>query len=391
MSRILHLCLGNFYIDNYSYQENILPKYHKLQGHEVKIIASLYTYNKNGEPDYIKESKSYYNENGILVTRINYKKVPFNKKLKIFDNKVLYSEILDFNPHIIFIHNFQFLSLRTIVKYLENNNSKNIKVYVDNHADVTNSARNWLSKNIQHKILWRHYAKIIEPYAIKFYGISTPSVNFLKEIYQITDEKIELLPLGIDDEKVEEVKNPYISKKIREKHNIKSSDFLIMTGGKIDNNKTQTLLLMQAIREMNITNIKLIIFGSIIPELKNKFNKLLDENIIYVGWLNSDDIYKYLNSADLVVFPGLRSVLWIQAIGLGKPCVFNYIGPGITDDVDLGGNCIFLYENTVEEMKTVITEIVNNKNLYEQMKNVASIKGMSTFSYKKIAEKSIRE
>jgi len=383
--------LGNFYVDNFSYQENILPKYHKLQGHEVKIIASLYTFNENGEPIYMKEAKSYYNENGIPVARIKYRKVPFNKILKAFDNAVLYNEISNFNPDIIFIHNFQFLSLKTIVKYLENNSGENIRVYVDSHADVKNSAKNWLSKNILHKIIWRHYAKIIEPYTTKFYGVSTPSVNFLKEIYHIPSEKIELLPLGIDDEKVKQVIDPYISKKIREKHNVKPSDFLIVTGGKIDNNKPQTLLLMQAIREMNIPNIKLIVFGSIIPELREKFNNLLGDSVIYVGWLESDDIYKYLSSADLVVFPGLRSVLWIQAIGLGKPCVFNYIGPGITDDIDLGGNCIFLYENTVEEIKRVITEIMNNKNLYEQMKKVASTKGMSTFSYKKIAEKSIRE
>lgn len=383
--KITHLCLCGPFTDKALYQENLLTKYHKKLGHDVSIITSQYTWNNKGE--IVKEeSKTYYNEHGIKVIRLPSEEIPF-LNFKLYKN--LYKSIENEKPDILFMHGIQFLNLKQVIKYVKKHT--NVRLFVDNHADVINSARNWLSRNIQHKIIWKHYAKIIEPYTTKFYGVSTPSVNFLKEIYQITDEKIELLPLGIDDEKVEEFKNPYISKKIREKHNIKPSDFLIMTGGKIDNNKTQTLLLMQAIREMNIPSIKLIIFGSIIPELKSKFNKLLDENIIYVGWLDSDDIYKYLNSADLVVFPGLRSVLWIQAIGLGKPCVFNYIGPGITDDIDLGGNCIFLYENTVEEMKTVITEIVNNKNLYEQMKNVASTKGMSTFSYKKIAEKSIRE
>lgn len=383
--KIIHLCLCGPFTDKALYQENLLTKYHKKLGHDVSIITSQYTWNNKGEIVKVK-SRTYYNEHGVKVIRLPSEEIPF-LNFKLYKN--LYKSIENEKPDILFMHGIQFLNLKQVIKYVKKHT--NVRLFVDNHADVINSARNWLSRNIQHKIIWKHYAKIIEPYTTKFYGVSTPSVNFLKEIYQITDEKIELLPLGVDDEKVEKVKNPYISKKIREKHSIKPSDFLIMTGGKIDNNKTQTLLLMQAIREMKITNIKLIIFGSIIPELKNKFNKLLDENIIYVGWLDSDDIYKYLNSADLVVFPGLRSVLWIQAIGLGKPCVFNYIGPGITDDVDLGGNCIFLYENTVEEMKKVITEIVNNKNLYEQMKNVASTKGMSTFSYKKIAEKSIRE
>ena len=42
--RILHMCLAAFYIDKYSYQENILPRMHKKQGHEVQIIASVETF-----------------------------------------------------------------------------------------------------------------------------------------------------------------------------------------------------------------------------------------------------------------------------------------------------------------------------------------------------------
>ena len=47
--RILHLCLANFYIDNYSYQENMLPKYHKMMGHYVSVIASKVSFDENGE------------------------------------------------------------------------------------------------------------------------------------------------------------------------------------------------------------------------------------------------------------------------------------------------------------------------------------------------------
>ena len=47
--KILHCCLAAFYIDNFSYQENIFPKIHKLQGHQVHIIASTETYLENIE------------------------------------------------------------------------------------------------------------------------------------------------------------------------------------------------------------------------------------------------------------------------------------------------------------------------------------------------------
>ena len=71
--KILHCCLANFYIDNYGYQENILPKMHQLQGHDVQIIASTETYIENKKLGYI-EAKSYFTPENILITRIPYLK-----------------------------------------------------------------------------------------------------------------------------------------------------------------------------------------------------------------------------------------------------------------------------------------------------------------------------
>lgn len=51
--KILHLCLANFYIDNYSYQENMLPKFHKKLGYEVEIIASMQSFDRNGVTSFI--------------------------------------------------------------------------------------------------------------------------------------------------------------------------------------------------------------------------------------------------------------------------------------------------------------------------------------------------
>ena len=36
--KIVHLCLGCFFPDNYSYQENMLPKFHKELGYDVKVL-----------------------------------------------------------------------------------------------------------------------------------------------------------------------------------------------------------------------------------------------------------------------------------------------------------------------------------------------------------------
>lgn len=379
--KITHICLCGPVTDNWMYQDNLLSKYHKKLGNSVSLITSQYIWNDKGKLE-VDIRSNYFNDHGVKMIRLEAKnKTIVGVKLRMYKN--LYETICMEKPDIIFVHGVQFLDIKHVVKYVKVN--PNVRVYVDNHADFNNSARNFLSKNILHKIIWRYCAHLIEPYTTKFYGVLPARVDFLKKVYKIPDEKVDLLVMGVDDDIVEDIKQKQTS--IREKHGIEKDDFLIVTGGKIDNNKLQTLLLMEAINEIKNPKVKLLVFGSVVPEHKNKFNKLLSDNVMYVGWLESKKIYEYFNDADLIVFPGSHSVLWEQAVGLGKPCVFRYM-EGFTH-IDLGGNCKFIYEDSVKEIKLVINEILHNQELYESMKTIARNKGMNTFSYRAIAEKSI--
>ena len=70
--KIVHCCLSCFYIDNYNYQENALPRQNKLDGHDVSIIASTETFINNTNLGYVQPSQ-YVNEDGIPVRRIPYR------------------------------------------------------------------------------------------------------------------------------------------------------------------------------------------------------------------------------------------------------------------------------------------------------------------------------
>ncbi|WP_079528157.1 glycosyltransferase [Halobacillus hunanensis] len=382
--KVLHLCLASFYIDNYSYQENLLPKYHKELGYEVEIITSLISFDQNGKTYLLNNGGKYINEFGIPVTRLEYKGSKVSSKLRQY--KGTYEEISSAKPDIIFIHGVQFLDINHVVRYCKEH--PEVKVFIDNHADFSNSATNFLSKNILHKVIWRHCAHLIEPYTKKYYGVLPARVDFLKTIYKIPKEKVELLVMGADDEKVTEANNINIKRKIRKKYNVKNDDFLIITGGKIDTAKKQTLLLMQAIKQIQSKKIKLIVFGSVVEELKEEVNSLVDDDRVqYIGWVKAEDSYKYFASADLAVFPGRHSVFWEQAVGIGVPCIFKYWKG--TTHIDLGGNCKFLYKDTVEEIRERIIEILNNEENYVEMKKTAETKGMKAFSYAQIAKDSL--
>ena len=269
------------------------------------------------------------------------------------------------------------------IDYLKQN--LEIVVYVDNHADFSNSATNWLSLHILHKMIWKSCAQRIEPYTKRFYGVLPARVDFLKKIYELPAEKIELLVMGADDESVESARKTEIKEKIRKQYGIAMDDFLIMTGGKIDIAKQQILLLMESVNKLQNPKVKLIVFGSVIPELKEKIEGLCSEFNQYIGWINSDDTYDYYAAADLAVFPGRHSVFWEQVAGLGVPMLCKeWEG---TTHVDMGGNVKFLKEDSFAEILKNLEEILKHET-YSQMKNVAEQK-REHFLYSQIAMRSI--
>ncbi len=383
--RVLHTCLAAFYIDNFGYQENILPKMHKLQGHVVAILASTENYVENAKLGYVKP-QVYINNDGIPVTRLPYVGWLPHKiatKLRIYTGVQKF--LNEFRPDIIFLHDVQSLANIYIRKYAQQNS--HVKIYADGHADFTNSARTWVSKYILHKVIYKYYCSIIEPYVLKFYGTLPCRVSFFKEVYNVNPKKIELLVMGVDDEILHHIDQNKARKEVREKHGINEDDFILITGGKI--NKLKNIhLLIEAVANISTPKIKLLYFGEMDAEMEEYCRPFLNnQSIISAGWLDANTIYHYLYAADLVCFPGKHSVIWEQAVGMGLPCIFKRIEGH--EHVDLGGNCILLDDVSPNALKETIFRIFSDKELYTHLKRTAETKGISAFSYYQIAKKAI--
>ena len=71
--KILHLILLGSYTDGFSYQENLLPKYHKKAGHEVEIITSVLVRDSGGNYADYRGDLEYTDQNGIEVVRLPYR------------------------------------------------------------------------------------------------------------------------------------------------------------------------------------------------------------------------------------------------------------------------------------------------------------------------------
>lgn len=383
--KIVHICLACFFPDGYSYQENILPKFHKKQGFDVEVIASLVTFDGSGKQTLYAGPMQYRNEYDIPVTRLAYRRPnALYQRLRRFTG--LRGALERSKPDILFIHGCQFMDIDVIAAYAKRH--PNVRIYVDNHADFSNSAKNRLSRAILHGGFWKRCARRIAPYAEKFYGVLPARVDFLKDVYGLPEEQCELLVMGADDELVERAKQTDARRRIRERYHIAEDDFLIVTGGKIDRWKTQTVLLMQAVRDLAPARVKLLVFGSVEDALKQQVDSLSDgDRVQYIGWIRSEESYEYFEAADLAVFPGRHSVLWEQAAGQGVPMLVKD-WPG-THHVDLGGNVRFLCRDSVEEIRGEIERLLLRPEEYTAMKQVAERSGKKMFSYREISKRAI--
>ncbi len=375
------MCLAAFYIDGYAYQENVLPRKHKEEGHDVYIIASCETYLDNNRLGYVKPS-NYINEDGIQVTRLPYSRylpLKIAKKLRIYEG--LWTCLERIKPDFIFLHDIQFLSLNKVVKYKQYN--PNVTIVADGHTDYINSARSFLSKNILHKMIYKPSITHAEKYIDKFYGTLPPRNVFMKEMYGIPSEKLEYLPLGVDDDKTKELNHKRDRKKICDLYGIDTKNFIVITGGKFDQAKASVLSLIDAV--LMTEECVLIIFGSFDDDVEKMAHAKMGSKIIYVGWMDEKDSMQLLSGVDLAVYPYLHSTLWEQTAGIGTPLLVKAID-GFSH-ININGNCAFLNSCEALEISRKIEEC--RKDITNMRKRADKVK--SEFAYSNIARKVLED
>lgn len=389
MSKILHVMLVNFYIEGAGYQENLLPKFHKLQGHEVYIVTNHNDWAKRP----IFNRREYINNDGINVTVLPSRKMPKNKYFQIitgvFSQKVIgFYEFLDhLKPEIIFVHGAQGVDNLDVVKYKLKNSS--VRVFVDSHSDYYNTPIKTISNRILYKCIFSYFAKRLYSVCETFWGVTPWRIEYLRDVFDLPEEKTKLLVMGGDDSRIDYAHKDKIRAEFRLKHNIADNEYVIVTGGKIDRTKNIHLLI-EALG--NNEKIRLIVFGKPTNDFESEIDNLMRKypRVINIGWIDSSDVYKYFLAADLAFFPGTHSVLWEQAAACGIPLVVkNWAG---MQHVNVGGNCRFLEDVTVESIKSLVAEIFSDDaTAFKEMKKIAEGTAREEFLYSNIAKRAIGE
>lgn len=377
--KILHLMLSNFYVDNYNYQENALPRQNKIDGNDVRIIASCASFDNDGKGIWLKPSE-YINEYGINVTRLPLRKL-FNwkglKKIRTYPG--VYNLIKLYKPDIIFFHGCSAWELLTVAKYKKHH--PEVKFYVDNHADKNNSGSSVISLWLLHKLFYKIILKKSLPYIDRLFYISLECGDFIKEVYSINEKHLEFFPLGGNiinkDYRVE------ISKNFRIANHIKNEEIIFLHAGKL-NQKKKTNELVHAFNRMNSPNFYLYIIGSLDENIKDRFNKLVNSNprIKYLGWKNPDEINEYLCISDVYIQPGSQSAILQNAICAGNAVI---VYPYKSHSPYVKKNGYFVKND--DDIYNVLKIMSECPNEIDSMKEMSIKIAADLLDYKKLAKR----
>ena len=376
--KIIHISLASAFTEGMTYQDNLLSEQMVKDGNEVIIIADCHEF-KNG---YVlkTEEEDRILSNRIRLIRKKYKNL-FGEFIsgKIRAVTGLYEILEAEKPDIIFHHSLQTLEMLTVLKYKKIN--PNVKFYVDSHGDFYNSATNFLSKYILHKIFYKIIIKRSLPYIDKVLCVGYECFDFLREMYVIPDSLMEFYPLGGKIFSYEDRLKK--RQKIRKEMNLSIDDILIVHSGKMDTLK-RTKEILDAFLVVQDKRLRLILIGSMTESVYKLLKPLidLDVRIEFLGWKNADRLMEYLCASGLYVQPGGQSATMQNAACCGSAlALFPY-----ESHKYLMKETVF-YISTSENIKDLFIKISENPKILEKIRQKSFKLAQEKLDYKKLAQR----
>ena len=166
--------------------------------------------------------------------------------------------------------------------------------------------------------------------------------------------------------------------KIRNRLGLSEDDFVILFVGRIMKIKG-VMELMQAVTELNDQHIKLLIVGSAnfgkweFSPYANKVKKFYQKHqdqMIFTGYVDNNEVYQYASVADIQCVPTLveeaAGLVLMEAMAEGLPSVVTRSG-GVIEYIDENTSLIIDRKNIVENLKESILYMKEHPEVRKQL------------------------
>lgn len=316
--RLLILTTGNEFTPSMLYKENYIIKAAQSRGDEVFVFANEYTYIDG------KSSKAPNNEivKGYILKRFRYVNY-FNHIItsRIRHIKGLEQDIIRIKPDLIFVNCAQVYNIKKI--HIIKKALPNVKIVLDFSTKYLNSARNWVSMNILHRLLYRNWIKDALPYVDRIFYISQESKDFVIKMYGLPENLLE--HNNLPGETIDKSLKKKYKREIFDKLGLSDNNVIFLYSGKIYPEKKVEQLIRAFIRTKN-QDFRLIIIGVYTDDSSKQVIEPLissDSRIIFMNFVSGNELTKYVCATDLYIQPGSISQTCQTAVCCGTPLCFN--------------------------------------------------------------------
>jgi glycosyltransferase involved in cell wall biosynthesis len=228
----------------------------------------------------------------------------------------------------------------------------------------------------------------------KLFGKSARKVivvaDYLKVLVSkyVEKSKITVIRPSIDEDYLTVLKND-----IRVEH--ENNKFVILNIGQIYELKNQILLIDAIHKVKNKENILIKLFGYIVDH--NYYKKMLQKisknnlsNIVkYYGPLNKQNIVKEYLISDIVIITSIEEgmpLVLIESLFFEKPLITTNAG-GIPEIIINKKNGLIINSNDPDSLAKAISELKNDKIIYNSIKSNTFITYKNNFNYHEILNK----
>lgn len=325
--RIAHIM--KWYMPGLGYQENYLPFYQAELGCDVYIIASNWN-----SPQYWKLKGRFVKEDEEANQNVRICRLPvgfFMRTGHMVFLKGLRKTIDRIQPDVVFLHGI--FEPFTMSSAFRNRcfPGKDIaaRFYIDNHIDNDNFHLDSFFKKTGFIIYKKFLLPSVLDLAETVFAVNPESYEILRKKFEIREDKLAILPLGVDDRlassmKLAEYKS--IRTAMRKNLNLHKDEVVFLFTGNITPTKELETIL-RAFQALNkeLSGFRAILIGkgnrNYVSELKALSNSLgIDDLVLWKEWVPHSDLHRYYICADVGLMPGKLGGIK-DILAWGKPLI----------------------------------------------------------------------
>ena len=241
-------------------------------------------------------------------------------------------------------------------------------------------AYHWADK-LYHKLI----IKIIKPLASKILTVSNYSKKDIVKTYRINEDKVDVVFNGYDNERY---------KVLPEQPRLVEDPYMLFIGRlELKKNIPRLVEAFGKFKQRNPdSKHKLVLIGTkgltfpLVEKQIEKFN--LADEIIMPGWVEDDDLPKYLNQAELFVFPSLFEgfgIPVIEAMACGCPVICS----NTTSLPEAAGFAAQMFDpEQVHEIVGAMEKVLLDSNFSADLK-MKGLNQVEKFSWRKCATETL--